>query len=264
LHFQLATLLAAMGETEEAELRFTQAVTIDKQHTEALVGLALCHGARGQASEAVHRLQQAQARNPEDARTALLLAYALQAAAPGAEPLRPAMPPEASAAEEAGIDELAALIETEPDFVEAFLSLEPEEVGTEVFAILAATLSRALTRSPEQADLHYHCGCVLSRLGRTDDAIVAIERAVGLRPDFITALIQLARLYRDSARHLDARRRLEEAIRIGAEYADVYYLLGNLYRDGGLLDRARDAYERALRINPGYADAQKALQAVVT
>ncbi len=264
LHFQLATILAAEGETEEAELRFTQAITLDKQHAEALVGLALCHGAQGNAREAVRLLKRAQSQNPHDARTALLLTHALQAAEETSDrPVRVTMPAETSTEDEAALDELASFIEANPDFVEAFLSLDTRELNAEVFAMLAVTINRALERAPEHADLHYHCGCLLSRLGRTEHAIAAVERAVGLRPKFIKALIQLAKLYQQSNRQLDARRRLEEAIRCGGEYADVYYLLGNLYRDGGMIDRAREAYQRALGINPRYADAQHALQAVM-
>ena len=66
LHFQLGTMLAATERFDEAELRFTQALTIDREQTEALISLALCCGARGAASEAVSYLQRAQARRPHD------------------------------------------------------------------------------------------------------------------------------------------------------------------------------------------------------
>jgi tetratricopeptide (TPR) repeat protein len=263
LHFQLATLLAATGETEEAEMRFTQTVTLDPHHAEGWIGLALCHGARGEGREAVRCLRRAQARNPHDARTALLLTQALQAAedAPR-EPIRVVMPAAAEPENEPGVAELARLIGGDPDFVEGFLSLEPREVGEEVFALLAAALRQALERSPEHADLHYHCGSVLSRLGHTGEAIAALERALDLRPHFIKAMIQLAKLYRQSDRRAAARARLEEAIRLGAEYADVYLLLGHLYGEEGRLEPARSAYRRALTINPGYAAARDALRAV--
>ena len=263
LHFQLATILASAGETEEAELRFTQAAAIDKHHTDALVGLALCHGAQGNAAKAVSLLKRAQAQNPRNARVALLLTYALEAAKHTHRmPVQPAMPDESPTEDEPALEELSAIIETEPDFVEAFLSLDAEDVDGDVFTMLAATINRALERSPEHADLHYHSGRVLDRLGRTGDAIAAVERAVELRPVFIKALIQLAKLYQRSDRRLDACRRLEETIRLGAKYADVYYMLGNLYRDGGMTDRAREAYRHALGINPHYAAAQHAMQAV--
>ncbi|MCP4593584.1 MAG: tetratricopeptide repeat protein [bacterium] len=263
LHFQLATVLASINETEEAELRFTQALTIERRHAEALIGLAMCHGARGDPTEAVRYLRRAQAENPSDARTALLLSHALLAAGEDTPcPVRVVMPSPGDAEDDAALDELSTLLEAEPDFVEAFLALESADVNPEVFILLAATLDRALERSPEHADLHYHCGCVLSRLGRTDEAIAAIERAIGLRPQSAKALIQLAKLYRQGDRHADACERLEEAIRLGAEYADVYYLLGNVYRDDGQVERARQAYQHALGINPQYTEALRALESV--
>ena len=265
LQFQLATILATEGLTDEAELRFTQATAIDPEHVEALVGLAMCHGVSGNTIAAVAALRRAQGRAPHNSRVALLLTHALKAAdsAP-AQPVRIAMPEENTPRDERTIDELAAVIEAEPDFVESFLSLDPEEVNAEVFTVLVNTINRALERSPEHADLHYHCGCLLLRLGRMNHAIAAVERAVRLRPTFTKALIQLAKLYQRGDREADARARLEEVIRLGVEYADVYCLLGNLYRDGGMLKRAREAYRHALGINPNYRAAREALAAVST
>lgn len=46
LHFQLGLLLTSLEDYDEAELRFTQALNIERDHTEALVSLALCCGVR--------------------------------------------------------------------------------------------------------------------------------------------------------------------------------------------------------------------------
>ncbi|MEK7757290.1 MAG: tetratricopeptide repeat protein, partial [Planctomycetota bacterium] len=163
-----------------------------------------------------------------------------------------------------GIEELSRLIEADPDFVDAFLSIPAGEVDERVFAMLLSTLEVALERQPEHAELHFHCGRVLDRLGRRDAAIGANERAVEIDPTFTRALIELGKLYRDTDRTEDATTRFEQAIFAGAEYADVYYLLGNLYRDQGQVGRARNAYRRALAINNGYEAAQQALVALST
>lgn len=263
LHFQLGTMLAAMGETDEAELRFTQAVVLNKHHADAWAELGMCYGARNQPGEAVRCLKSAQTQNPADARLALLLTYALKAAGQHAgHGYRPEMPSEDASLDEEALAPLAAIIQAEPEFVEAFLGLEDGEVDRGIFALLAETLTRALERAPEHADLLYHCGRVWVRLGKTAAAIEVTERAVTLRPRYIQALIQLAKLYQQSDRRLDARRRLEEAIRCGAEYADVYHLLGNLYRDEGRLPQAQEAYAHALNINPQYTEAREALAAL--
>lgn len=263
-HFQLGALLASMDRYEEAELRFTQAVNIDPDLVDALVSLAMCCGARQAPAEALAHLQRAQARRPHDARIALLLAQAARAAhqAGLSVRVRAGMAEMDALGDAEGIEELSRVIETEPDFVDAFLSIPMGEVDEKVFVMLLQTIERALERQPEHAELHFHCGRVLDRLGRAHDAITENERAVSLDPTFTSALIELGKLYQKTDRHADATTRLERAIEAGAKYADVYYLLGNLYRDQGLVGRARSAYRQALLLNDRYEAAIRALEAL--
>jgi len=261
LHFQLGTLLTSIEQYEEAELRFTQTLTIDREHAEALVSLALCCAVRNTPAEALTYLQRAQARKPHDARIGLLLAQAANAMhEQGCEPrVRAVMPDEGIVADQRGMAELSHVIEAEPDFVDAFLSIPVGEVDEQVFAMLLETIRTALERQPEHAELHYHCGRVLTRLGRREDAIGANERAVEIEPRYTQALIELGKLYQQTDRTVDAATRLEQAVAAGAKYADVFYMLGNLYRTQGEVSRARSAYRRALLINDRYEAAVQAL-----
>lgn len=264
LHFQLGTLQASMEQFGEAELRFVQALNIDRDHTDARVSLALCCGARHAPADALVHLEQAQAKRPYDARIGLQLAQAAKAARQQgtAASVRARMPETEATTDLRGIEDLSRVIESEPDFVDAFLSIPVGDVDRGVFAMLLATLEMALERQPEQAELHYHCGRVLDRLGNAQDAIRANERAVQIDPTFVRALIELGRLYGRTDRADDARTRLEEAIEAGAEYADVYLLLGNLYRDQGEIGQARRAYGRALTLNTRYAEVIEALESL--
>ncbi len=264
LHFQLGTLLASSEDYEEAELRFTQALNIDRDHTDALVSLALCCGVRRSPAEALAHLQRAQALSPHDARIGLLLAQAAKAVQQQGVSCRvqARLPDSDPVDDRRGIDELSRVIETDPDFVDAFLSIPVGRVDETIFAMLLKTLEAALERQPEQVELHYHCGRVLQRLGRRQDAINRNERAVQIDPTFTRPLIELARLYQQTDRRADATTRLEQAIAAGAEYADVYYLLGNLCREQGQVGRARSAYRRALLLNDRYEAASKALEAL--
>ena len=264
LHFQLGTLLTELDQFEEAELRFTQAANLDRNHAQALVSLALCCGVRQAPGEALAHLQRAQARRPYDPRVGLLLAQAARAAREAGREVsvRAAMPGADALPDPHGLEELARIIGGDPDFVDAFISLPIDKVDQEVFAVLLRTLERVLERQPEQAELHFHCGQVLQRLGRAQDAIDANERAVSLNPRFTRALVALGKLYQGTDRTADAAVRLEQAVRAGAHYADVYYLLGNLYRDRGEPSRARQAYRRALSINGRYQAARAALEAL--
>lgn len=74
LHFQLGIRLALAGRLEEAELRFTQTLSINRDHADALVCLGLCRHIAGELDCALGYLQRAQALRPDDARISLLLA----------------------------------------------------------------------------------------------------------------------------------------------------------------------------------------------
>jgi superkiller protein 3 len=261
LHVQLGLLLTTIEDYEEAELRFTQALSIDRDHSEALVNLAMCCGMRKAPGEAISHLQRAQSRRPFDARIGMLLALAMKASRQkGQSPrIQATMPSATELADAESVAELSKIIERDPDFVDAFLSLQLNTVDQEVFAVLLKTLELALERQPEHAELHYHCGRVLLRLGRQDDAISENERAVQLDPKFTRALIELGRLYQATDHTDNALHRLEQAVAQGADYADVHFLLGNLYRKEGRLGMARKAYHRALKINHRFEPAQQAL-----
>lgn len=264
LHFHLGVLLVSQGEMEEAELRFAQVESIDRDHTESLVQLALCCAARHAPFEALGYLQRALSRRPWDPRIGLLVAQAAQAVRQKgyAAGVRPQVAEFDAAETDAGVEELATALAADPDFVDAFLSLPDEEVEPRTYGLLLRTLERALEREPQHAELHYHCGQVLARLGRREDAIARNEQALTLRPRFIRALIELARLYQLTNRDEDALTRLREAIATGAEYADVYYMLGNVHRRRGNVEAARRAYTQALSINEQYGDAREALESL--
>lgn len=261
LHFQLGVMLVAHDNHEEAELRFTQTINLDENHTEAYVSLAMCCGVRGAPDGALKQLHQAQTRRPRDARIGMLLAHAAKAASEQGHAigLCAAMPDDDPDQDTAGIEELSRVFEEDADFVDAFLSIPVADVQEQLFAVLLETIRVALERQPEHAELHFHCGRVLDKLGRQADAIDANEEAVRINPHFTQALIELAKLYQATDRWADATTRLEQAIADGADYADVYLMLGDLYRKQGDQEQARGAYGNALRINSEYVAAQEAM-----
>lgn len=264
LNFQLGTLLAAGEDYDEAELRFTQALNIDPDHTESLVSYSLCCAVRNAPSEALNYLRRAQARRPGDPRVGLLLSQTAKAVRQQGLSIRvrAQMPGDKEPDDARDIEELGRTVEADPEFVDAFLALPDSRVDERTFSLLLEALQTAITRQPKDSELHHQCARVLDRLGRKDEAIQEHERAVQIEPKFTRALIELAKLYRKTDRSEDAKTRLTRAIQAGAEYADVYYLLGNIYRDEGRVIRARSAYRHALKLNSRYEAASEALQAL--
>lgn len=261
IHFQLGTLLSSLGKSEEAELRFAQAANINRDHTDALVSLALCCGVRRAPHEAVKHLQQAQQCQPSNPRIGFLLAQAAAAVKQQGNSVlvHATMADQADMDDEQSIAELVTIIEHDTDFIEAFLAITPDQVDRDVFDILLLALEKALARNPEVAELHMYRSKILARLECVDDAIVAGERAVEINPKYVQALIELGTLYSKTDRTDQAITRLEQAMDAGAKYADVLVLLGDLRRQRGELNLAKNAYTEALEVNDNYQAAREAL-----
>lgn len=260
LHYQLGNILAAVDQTEEAEDRFTQAVTIDNNHADALVGLALCCGARQEATSAVRHLARAQRSKPNCPRIARLLTLAAQAAQTQnvAVDISTKMPIDSTDGDSA-IGKLASILENDPEFADALMDLPNEQGDDELYAVLTLAIEQALHRKPDAPELHFQLGRALYRLDKRTDAVSALEKAVEMKPDYVRALIKLANIYAQTDRYTAAAERLEHALSLGAEYADVYYTLGCAYQKSGQTSKARQAYENALRINGNYKKADRAL-----
>lgn len=261
VHFQLGVQLAAMGHYEEAELRFGQVISLERNHVDAHVHLALCCGIRQAAREAVNHLIRAQALRPNDPRIGLLLTQAARTTRHLGQPvrIRAAMTDGANPVDGRAVEELAGMIEREPDLVDALLAIPESSPDKQVATVLSSAISQAMNRNPQRAELHLHQAQIVERLGRADQAIIEHERAVALNPTLTRSLVELGRLYQMTNRPDAAISTLNQAAAAGAKYADVYYRLGTLYRDRGDSRRARDAYEQALSINKRYTAAQTAL-----
>lgn len=260
LHYQLGILLAAQEDYPAALPLLREAARLAPLGADINQHLGLTLAAAGDLPGAVRHLAMAQKLRPQDAHLALLLALAGEAAQSGEPDLSidPA-PICAAPADEPAMQALGDIIIEDSGFIEAFLNLPETEVDVEVFAMLAGVLERVLERLPDYADLHYHCSRVYSRLGRTESAIAAADRAVEINPRYVQALIQLGRLYAETDRSAEAVDRLETAVVNGGDYPDVHFLLGQLHRQGGRYDKAGRAFRRSLELNSGYDRARSAL-----
>ncbi|HSW47003.1 MAG TPA: tetratricopeptide repeat protein [Phycisphaerae bacterium] len=261
LHYQLGVMLAADDDLSEAERCFERALLFDGSHAGACERLAHICALTGRSDRARRHLLKAHELDPFSARIAFQLSLLCRSGAGGMpEPIRPSVPSAPAELDHADIERLGQIVVEEPDFLTAFLSLPESEVDEEVFTTLAAILEEALRNHPEFADLHYHCGAVCRRLGRRVDAIAHTERAVGINPRYVNALIQLAELYDQTDQWAMGVERLEQAVAGGGDYPDVHLMLGRLYQAGGQPHRARRAFEHALELNDRYEAARQSLK----
>jgi tetratricopeptide (TPR) repeat protein len=148
-------------------------------------------------------------------------------------------------------------------------------------------------RSPYSFIAHQGLGFRLRRLGRNDEAIIALEHASALRPEIssvhsmlgdlltkekhfdiaLTHYQEAAALEPDSARNhyklgltrirlgewQAARGPLEQAITIKPNYAEAHYNLGRYWLASGNPAEAANEFEMALSIRPDYHSARRYL-----
>jgi hypothetical protein len=95
----------------------------------------------------------------------------------------------------------------------------------------------------------------LSDLGRSQEALVNLDRAVALRPQYAEAFNNRGIVLGDLERHAEALACVERALALKPDYAEAHYNRGNTLRD---LHRHADAvqsFERAIALQPDYASA---------
>jgi tetratricopeptide (TPR) repeat protein len=156
-------------------------------------------------------------------------------------------------------------------------------------------LKRAAELSPETPVIHYWLGMTyhykkepekaiayfkkvvdlepenyraLAMIGRTlatnesrlDQAIVYLDDALSINPEYAEARFDLGRIY---AHRGEMKRALSEfaiIFRTEPKYAIYHYEMGRIFEGGKATEQARREYQRALQLNPGFTQAKEALE----
>jgi len=118
-------------------------------------------------------------------------------------------------------------------------------------------LKEAIRLKPDYSDAYNYLGFVYFRDGKVDEAIQyyhkALENELYLNPQ--DAHLNLGVAYLSRKEYRKAMLHLEEAIRLVPDFTAAYNNLGKAYECLGQYDRAGLMYERAVEFNPRYADA---------
>lgn len=122
------------------------------------------------------------------------------------------------------------------------------------FAGAEAIYRQVLAQDPGHADALHLCGCLAADLGRTDEAISLVTRAVERNPNAYPFHYNLANLLGKQGRQDEAVGHYREAIRLKPDYAQAYNNLGLALSSQGDRPGAMACFEQAIRFKPGYAD----------
>jgi len=263
LLMQLGLFHAAEERFDEAVECLAQAARADCTRPETHTYLALAAAGAGDILQAVRSFQRAWALRPDDMTVALELAMAARAADQSGRGVV-VRPPQSlqSPVADSHIRQLAAYVQSEPDFIDAFLALPTSGADRDLFRLLACVLRTALAEHPDYADLHHRASGVMLRLGRHEQAMDHAKRAVEINPRYVHALVHLARLCEKAGRRAEAVAHVEQAIRHGADWPDVHCLAGDLLARNAAPALARRHFIRAMELQTDYPRARRGLAAL--
>jgi TolB-like protein/Flp pilus assembly protein TadD len=108
---------------------------------------------------------------------------------------------------------------------------------------------RGLALSPGYATGHQWYGALLVTLGRHDESIAALERAVELDPLSLIINMSLGAALRAAGEHDRSVRQLQETLQLDPNFTGAYQEIGCTYEEMGALEDAVGAYQRALELS---------------
>jgi tetratricopeptide (TPR) repeat protein len=131
----------------------------------------------------------------------------------------------------------AALAEN-PELDAAYVGLAQTYArqGNDIEAI--RILQAARSKRPGRYLLEYYFGLLASRLGRENEAIVALERAEQLEPKSPDPSFELGKLYGSKEDWPRARKAFEHVVELNPKFAPAHYQLSHVYAHLGLQSAA--------------------------
>ncbi|MDU0458555.1 MAG: tetratricopeptide repeat protein [Geobacteraceae bacterium] len=118
------------------------------------------------------------------------------------------------------------------------------------YAQALAVYEHILLEYPENLRALHGRGVVLHKLGRSEDGIASIRKALALNPDFSGAYNNLGNIYAEVDNHGAAIDCYQSVIRLEAYNDAAYKNMALSFLRIGRLDEALDASAKAVKINP--------------
>ncbi len=159
------------------------------------------------------------------------------------------------------------VLERDPDNRIALRSMRQVFADSRRWEKLLGTLFKEaeLTAEPAEAtNLYYQAARIYrEQLGDEDNALAALERALGLSPEDHMILGEMAQLYENLMRWQELVEIYERQVRVISdqqELVSLYFKLGSIWEEKLFNeDRAIPCYRRVVELNPNYMPALQAL-----
>lgn len=261
LHLQAGLFKSAEEKFDEARQAFAQAAQADCCCVGAHMHLGLTAIVMQDLPAAVEAFQKAIELSPHDLICAYYLTLTLKSAQESGMNITVRLP-DPAAARIASVRSLWQYVATEPDFIDAMLSLADgsHESDTNLRKLLLTTVKRSLVEYPDYADLNLHAAKICAQLDQPQQAIGYATKAVELDKSYASAHVFLGRLQAAAGRREEAVESLKRAVSSGGDWPDVHCLAGELLIEANRIPEAREHLCRALELNANYKRADAAMR----
>jgi predicted TPR repeat methyltransferase len=118
---------------------------------------------------------------------------------------------------------------------------------------------RLLQAAPEHPDVLHLRGVLYHQMGRSDDGVALIQRALAQQPDFPGFHNNLGNIYMQQGRTAEATGAYERAIALAPDQADLHSNLGALYKADRRYEAAEATLLRAIELDPRHINAHNNL-----
>jgi tetratricopeptide (TPR) repeat protein len=119
-----------------------------------------------------------------------------------------------------------------------------------------ASYDKAIALKGERDSAILNCrGSVLRDLGRLDEALADLDLAISLSPNLVEAVNNRGNVYQDMGQADAALADYDRALALKPDNADTFNNRGNLRQQLGLHEEALPDYEKAIALKPDYAEA---------
>jgi tetratricopeptide (TPR) repeat protein/serine/threonine protein kinase len=240
----LGTTYRDSGRHNEAIEAFKQTVRINPNNTDAYCNLGTIYRDLGLQDEAIETFKQMVRINPNDADAYAELGTAYSWL---------------SRAEDA-IDAYKQALRITPNNIALYRKLASSYSMANRHEKVVETYKQIVTiiqESDFQPWQYYDLGIAYYNLGRTEEAIVALNKAIRINPDLGFAYWLLGVIYKDIGDGERSKEAFEESIkayersiRMNPRDDFAYESLGSSYKELGRNEEAIEAYKHAVGINP--------------
>jgi tetratricopeptide (TPR) repeat protein len=142
-------------------------------------------------------------------------------------------------------DAFQAALTSDPDLDVAYVGLAETYAREANDAKAIRILEGAREKRPGRYLLEYYFGLLASRLGREEEAIVALDHAAKLQPDSAGPFFELGKLYAQQQNWPQARQAFERVIELSPQLAPAHYQLSRVYAHLGLNVKAQQEANQA-------------------